>query len=136
MKFRDPTLVAGSRETLVAAVGEPVRRDKIPNWLRLATIRRLAIPRDQHTGWRVLAWIRRQYPGWLDHEGTCVVDGQEVLVSEPYVMGADDLQAAIDFAKAVDADLEIDATSYHYPTKCLRITISQRRRTAAGGTTP
>lgn len=49
MKFRDPTLVAGSRETLVAAVGEPVRRDKIPNWLRLATIRRLAIPRDQHT---------------------------------------------------------------------------------------
>ena len=40
-----------------------------------------------------------------------------------------------DFAEAVDADLEIDATSYHYPTKCLRITISQRRRTAAGEAT-
>lgn len=136
MKFRDPTLVAGRRETLVAAVGEPVRYSKIPNWLRLAAIRKLAIPRSHHSGPQVLSWARRYYPGWIDHAGTCVVDGQEVLVSEPYVMGADDLQAAIDFAKAVDADLEIDATSYHYPTKCLRITISQRRKVAAGGTTP
>lgn len=40
-----------------------------------------------------------------------------------------------DYSEAVDADLEIDATSYHYPTKCLRITISQRRRTAAGEAT-
>lgn len=49
-------------------------------------------------------------------------------MSEPYPLDANGLQAAIDFAKAVDADLKIDAASYHYPTKCLRITISQRRQ--------
>lgn len=62
MKFRDPTLIAGPRETLVAIVGDPVWYSTIPNWLRLAAIRKLAIPRTHHSGSAVLSWIRQCYP--------------------------------------------------------------------------
>jgi len=67
------------------------------------------------------------YPGWLDHEGTSTRLGQKVFVSEPYALGPEVLQAAIDFATAVDADLTISPTSHHFPTRCLRIEISEKQ---------
>ena len=44
MRFRDPSLEDGPRQTITAVVGEPVTFGKIPNWFRLATIRRFKIP--------------------------------------------------------------------------------------------
>jgi hypothetical protein len=126
MKFQDPTLIDGAERTLAAAVGQPVQPGKIPNWLRLATIRRLEIPRDQHDGYGVVQWIDHHFPGWMDHVGSSERQGGKVFVSEPYPLGTEAMQNAIDFAAAVSADIGVYAASYHFPTGCIRIEISEK----------
>lgn len=64
--------------------------------------------------------------GWLDHAGWATLHGKVRLVSEPYELDASDLNHLLDFVNRCDLNLNIHGTSYHYPTRTIRIELSAK----------
>jgi hypothetical protein len=61
--------------------------------------------------------------GWLDHAGWAELHGKVRLVSEPYGLDASDVTQLLDFVNRCDLNFDIHGTSYHYPTRTIRIEI-------------
>lgn len=79
-------------------------------------------------------------PQWLKHpeELTCMdhqyckieyVDDKKikVFVSEPYNCSMGDIESLINYCKKYNLYFYIDGRSTHFPGRCIRITISQKR---------
>jgi hypothetical protein len=64
--------------------------------------------------------------GWLDHAGWATLHGRVRLVSEPYELDASDMTQLLDFVSRCDLNLNIHGTSYHYPTRTIRIELSAK----------
>ena len=50
-------------------------------------------------------------------------DGQEYFIAEPYDLEARTIENLQEFCREFDLDFHISATSYHFPTQTLRITV-------------
>jgi hypothetical protein len=58
---------------------------------------------------------------WLDHWGSTKVNGEEAFVSEPYDIGSEALLECEEIAKRLGLVFYIDANSWHYPGRTLRL---------------
>lgn len=78
------------------------------------------------------AWMLVRFANqpWFDHWGTAWYDGvdstgrrysQELLVSEPYALHADDLKDVFTFADRFNLSFTIHADSQKFPTQTLRV---------------
>jgi hypothetical protein len=85
---------------------------------------------------RTPAWFRkivqRDYAGrfntsWFDHSAC---DG-ESLVVEPYGIDGDSLRDLLAFADRYSLGLDISATTFHFPTRTICISLKPRERTTS-----
>ena len=77
-------------------------------------------------GWALFDfWVRRYCESsiWIDHEGTAIVDGQEVFVSERYLTLDNDFSCVEELAEKLGCELIIDDKSHHFPGKTIRLAI-------------
>lgn len=113
-RFVDPTIISSGGRLTAEVASKPKRG--LPRWLRQR--------------------IRRKYPNvspgtessvilglWLDHYGVVGQDGQEYFIAEPYDLEARTIENLQEFCREFDLDFHISATSYHFPTQTLRITV-------------
>lgn len=94
--------------------------------------------------WRVLEkWIpgilrhQRLLPSggcWGDHMGMITYEGQDYLVAEPYDLSMGDVEQLQKFCSQHGLRYVITATSWHFPTRTLRIVLWPRDRDHAGAT--
>jgi len=135
MKFLDNRLVEDDRSPtrkttyLEAFVPPEVKHGRIPQWLKVrlkAAVKAGKLQRvDAKWG---NSYLLNSAIGatehWFDHWGTVTNDrGQELFVSEPYGLTGGDVEKITKFCKLLDLNFGIDAASYHYPTRCLRVEI-------------
>lgn len=110
-----------------AEPGSPVERQKIPKWLgkRLLDVFGPTPTGSKDPYWLLTYWFQDHCGSefWMDHYGTTLIDGQEVLVGEPYGSVDDDHSCLTSFAELLDCDLVVSATSYWYPGKTIRLAL-------------
>ena len=107
----------------------PVKRRELPSWV-LSHVRQLILSGRLSTIWRgpgrFPRWaaadaLVRNYSTLMDHWGTVVVEGQELLVTEPYrqvSMAA--ARQATELADLLECEVEIDPRSWHCPGETVR----------------
>ena len=106
--FENPVIVMDQGKPSKAEVGSLVILGKSPVWLK------------NHVSNN--EWDYGRKP-WLDHWGEADYHGRPVLVSEPYDLPSDKVEALLAFCRKHHLEFEITATSYWYPTRTLRIII-------------
>lgn len=111
----------------------PVRGAHVPKWLRLALIREFKPERWQMDGESVLHHACPE-SRWLDHWGsTTLHDGRLAFVSEPYHLTPFDIQQIDYVATAIKAQWWIDANSWWYPGRTIRVVIAEHRQGSEPG---
>jgi hypothetical protein len=107
----------------------PVIAKRIPDWMRQRLLKVFGPTNLGYTDGDYLFeyWSRkyRELP-WLDHWGSTVVGDQEIVVSEPYLSMTCDFSEPRRFAELLGCDLTVDAQSYWYPGKTIRLRSSRR----------
>lgn len=106
-------------------VASPVRWNHVPDWMiqrLLATFGPTSFGTKR--GWYLFwYWAREHSCGtwWLDHWGSTIVGGLDVVVSEPYYPLTHDFRDVKAFAEMLGCELLIDAESEHCPGKTSRL---------------
>jgi len=111
-------------EPCQAKPGSPVELGRVPDWLRRRMLKVFGPTDCGYTdGHSLFAYWARKCKSlpWIDHWGTTVIDGQKILVSEPYLRRSCDFSDVAEFAESLGCELVIDETSYWYPGKTLRL---------------
>lgn len=90
--------------------GERVRRGVFPAWVRKL--------QEEHAEPGELPF----HNSWLDHCGTIPSsEVGEVFVSEPYDLTPEDVHDLVEDAERFEFDFLISATSFHFPTRTVRV---------------
>lgn len=112
---------------LSAQVGSPVKRGRLPRWLK-GRLRHEARRRKLSQGFGspgdsfLLEFLGARLP-WFDHWGMVSRNGRDCFVSEPYGLTDHHTREMLEFCRVLHLEFDIDATSFHYPTRTLRITM-------------
>ena len=82
----------------------PRQKAQVPRWLLNALKR--------HTGkkhWELIPYFENtgKTAGWLDHHGTAIVDGREVLVSQPYGLHPETRSSLAQFCDTFDLKFDV-----------------------------
>lgn len=74
----------------------------------------------------------------LNHSGHITVDGEDILVTEPYAekINAETLKGLSEFAELIGADYWISANSWHYPGRTVQIIFEPKRNQTSPSETP
>jgi hypothetical protein len=125
MRYLDPRITNDRGRELTAEVGSPVWGERLPAWLRSrlaaeARCRKPGILVSQYGRYDFLHLVGAS-DRWLDHWGTTGTWGREIFVSEPYGLTDDAVQELLEFCRALKLDFDVDACSFHFPTRTLRI---------------
>lgn len=114
----------------------PVEHE-FPEWI--VELAREAIERGrlgvryQYTGKKLPDWvihdaIATNFRAALDHYGTAKIDGEVVLVGEPYASaGLEVVDIARRLAEVLGCDIRMSSNSWHYPGKTIRFIFSKRK---------
>jgi hypothetical protein len=105
-----------------------VKQGRVPKWLkdRLKQAQKEGRLGATHP-WESLLQAAADASGghhWLDHWGTTMWGGHEWFVSEPYNLDWDILQELQKFAEILGQRFRIDANSWHYPGRTIRIMLA------------
>lgn len=117
----------GGDRNLTARVGSPVKHGRLPAWLKRRVRAGAGRRRLSGGGWPpgdsfILSSLGARYP-WLDHWGIASRNGRDCFVSEPYGLTGHAARDVLEFCRVLKLEFDIDATSSHYPTRTLRITM-------------
>jgi hypothetical protein len=138
MQFVNPNLRdQWGKETNKAYVPKAPNIGRAPGWLTKRIRQRMPEVRDERWGWHSgitlvheaanLKMGGRFIGDWIDHAGSLKLsDGRTAFVSEPYGLFYDSIEALLAFCNKLDIECTIDAGSSHFPTRCLRITLTER----------
>jgi hypothetical protein len=126
VKFRDATLLTDYGSPTRVEVASSVRLGHLPAWLKLRLTphkRRLGA----YSHFDALMRLTSGSNNWLDHWGSARnAHGQEQFISEPYPLYREALQEVLRFAELLDLDVTLSATSYHFPTRVVRLTFEPK----------
>jgi hypothetical protein len=96
-------------------------RPGVPNWFRLRLLKRFGAQWGTN-GFAVLMGARaNDHWHWFDHYGRTEWHGHECFVSEPYDIGATDVQQISELAAVLDCEWHISSNSWHFPGSTLRV---------------
>lgn len=113
-RFVDPTIISSGGRLKAEVASKP--KGGLPRWLRRRIRAKCSnVPRGTESS--VILGL------WRDHSGVVVKGGQEYFIAEPYDLEARTIENLQEFCRKFDLDFFISATSYHFPTQTLRITV-------------
>lgn len=113
---------------------EPVRQGRIPQWLQ-RRVRNVQQRSHRYIGEHLVDWLQKEFPRcghWIDHWGTITRDygehggKRQLFVSEPYDFCHEDFDAALNFARACDLRVWVEANSWWYPGWTVRIVFAPK----------
>lgn len=109
----------------VAASGSKVLKDFVPDWFTQRMLENIGPTlHGCKDGYRLISYHGRRLErlsGWLDHQGSTLMDGVAFFVSEPYYRIYDDFSEVEQFAKDLDCRLVVSEDSCHYPGHTIRL---------------
>lgn len=115
---RDPEINALRKASGVSAV----LSGHVPERYRQHILARCGWDGFSKTGPNVLRHAASgQSARWLDHYGSTVIDGAELLVAEPYRLGGDAMLGVLDFARRAGLTVSFEASGWRYPGQTIRI---------------